>query len=362
MSKACRLRGPNYAVGDIDWTCREHGDTVYMRNLDRWGAPDIRREEMFCTTGEPELVTPEYEAELERLIRGPVPPFPVSNLFPKVKVARGGIHFGYDPNPNSLVGQTVTLTLRTEDPMDPFTKKASTPAIHRRMAELRGRLKDGCLCDEHPCEHADWQHELDRLQTELVRRGVTMGKESAMKPKKIRRRIDVIDGRLEEIRRELTRSARSSMSSVGPERDERVKLRAESTTLRNERAALRVALREKELAKSDNGRESELEAELAQVRGQLDECRRENRQLDPVEPGPGSFVRFSVVYQIPGRAYTYGAMRVGNLWYVTGDGILGFKKGTWSELCRAYRGADIGIDAYKGGALEFEVGAFGEKA
>jgi hypothetical protein len=84
----------------------------------------------------------------------------------------------------------------------------------------------------------------------------------------------------------------------------------------------------------------------------------ELKVLNPEEPPPGSFVRFGVMYQIPGRTYTYGAMRIGDKWYVTGN-VRGFTSGTWSELCNVIRTTDIGIDAYRGGKLTFEVGRFG---
>jgi hypothetical protein len=181
-----------------------------------------------------------------------------------------------------VTGYELPLSILGKGSADVVIGVASKKEIRKRIMKLERELGLGCLCDEHPCIHADWESEVDDLRAELKRR----------KGEKLSR--------------------------------------------------------------------AELEDSLQSVRVQLDECRRESRRLDPPEPDRGSVVRFSVLFEHHplatglDRRYTYVAARVGELWYLTGK-LGSFQKGTWSELCRAYRAHDIGVDAYKGGALEFEV-------
>ena len=196
----------------------------------------------------------------------------------------------------------VLWTPETLKPKEYFMKPK---AIRKRIREIERELEKPCLCFEQPCEHVDLDRERLRLQTELNNRaGRKHDADCYYSGEKF---VDV------------------------PRTDELCGCGISKT---------------------------ELEEALAQTRAELDECRADAKSLNPEEPPLGSFVRFGVMYQIPGRTYTYGALRVKDKWYVTGN-VRGFTSGTWSELCNVIRTTDIGIDAYRGGKLTFEVGRFG---
>lgn len=48
----CRIVGPYLPVGDTDWTCATHGVIAELRDLGRFGAADLRREDFYCPVGE----------------------------------------------------------------------------------------------------------------------------------------------------------------------------------------------------------------------------------------------------------------------------------------------------------------------
>lgn len=44
----CRIVGPFLPVGDVDFECRTHNVLCELKDPDRYGSPDIRRDEVYC--------------------------------------------------------------------------------------------------------------------------------------------------------------------------------------------------------------------------------------------------------------------------------------------------------------------------
>lgn len=59
----CNLKGPYYPVGDVDFECRTHGVTAVLRDPARYGAADIRLDEVRCPVGEVAEAARRLEAE-----------------------------------------------------------------------------------------------------------------------------------------------------------------------------------------------------------------------------------------------------------------------------------------------------------
>jgi hypothetical protein len=50
----CRIIGPYYPIGLIDWECATHEVCAVLRDPSRYGADNLRREDFRCPVGEPE--------------------------------------------------------------------------------------------------------------------------------------------------------------------------------------------------------------------------------------------------------------------------------------------------------------------
>jgi hypothetical protein len=44
----CRIVGPYYPIGEVDWMCRTHDVPAVLRDRGRLGAKDLRREDFIC--------------------------------------------------------------------------------------------------------------------------------------------------------------------------------------------------------------------------------------------------------------------------------------------------------------------------
>ena len=71
----CRIVGPYYPVGDVDWRCTTHGVSADLRDPARYGAGDLRREDFFCPVGEryPDPAVAAAAVEVAKWWDNPVP-------------------------------------------------------------------------------------------------------------------------------------------------------------------------------------------------------------------------------------------------------------------------------------------------
>lgn len=45
---ACKISGPYYPVGDVDWECREHGVLAELHDPNLYPGRVLRREDFYC--------------------------------------------------------------------------------------------------------------------------------------------------------------------------------------------------------------------------------------------------------------------------------------------------------------------------
>lgn len=48
MIKPCDIRGPHLVTGDDEWTCYTHGVLAELKDPERYGAHNIRKDEVYC--------------------------------------------------------------------------------------------------------------------------------------------------------------------------------------------------------------------------------------------------------------------------------------------------------------------------
>jgi hypothetical protein len=51
--RKCRIVGPYFPTGEIDWECLTHGTICFLKDMSIPYARDVRREDFYCPAREP---------------------------------------------------------------------------------------------------------------------------------------------------------------------------------------------------------------------------------------------------------------------------------------------------------------------